>query len=624
MSIPFENIKLVIWDLDQTFWEGVLSEGPVQLIEKNIRTVRKLTDAGIINSICSKNDEKTVLAQLKKAGIRELFVFLSVNWEPKGQRIREMLSDMGLRAQNTLFLDDEALNREEAAFYNPGLFTGGMEELAQLADYAEHITAKDSEHSRLKQYQILEVKREARKDSGSNEEFLRKSNIRVEIGTDCMEHLDRIWELVKRTNQLNYTKLRSTREELQALIENPEYDCGYVSVTDKFGAYGIVGFYAKKERQLVHFLFSCRTLGMEVEQYVYAKLGYPEYQLSGEVAVKLRKEGCPDWINQEHFEAEYEGKQQLGYQGEKHKVLLKGPCDLNAIFSFIEPGEAIDCEFTYVSQETGVTIEQVNHTTHIVEAYTLSKEQKERVARELPFGDIDMYSDLIYRYPYDIVFISILQDVNMGLYRRKGTGELVAYAQGYYPLTDEKNRDAYIEGSIYTAQCKLTGEFLKEFSENYEFAGVLSPEQTVENIRKIREYLNPDTHLVIMLGTETEYAKNTNPAWAGKNLVYRELNERIRKLCKEQDHMDYIDVNHYIRGQESFYDHYNHFVVPVYYEMSKDIVRMIEQKTSHVVESKPGTYVWKRRMKELVRKGLETLGCKEFVRKGLKALGLKK
>lgn len=602
MSIQFDKIKLVIWDLDETFWKGILSEGQIGLVEQNIVAVKKLTDAGIVNAICSKNDLEKVRSELCKAGVMELFVFLSVDWNPKGQRIHTMLSDMGLRAENTLFLDDESINRQEAVFYNPGLMTGGVGELDSLAQYADQLSPNDKEHSRLNNYRILEAKRDEKKTAASNEEFLWKSNIRVEMETDCMNHLERIHELVMRTNQLNFTKIRCSVEELQAMIEKPEYRCGYVSVKDKYGDYGIVGFYAEDGQRLTHFLFSCRTIGMGVEQYVYAKLGYPKYMKSGETAGELSESGCPDWINQENCNVEEGKRQQLGYNGEKHKILFKGPCDLNSIFSFIEPSESIDCEFTYVSPQSGVVIEQVNHTMHMVEAYTLSTEQKQRIVDELPFGDADMYSDLMYRHPYDIVFISILQDVNLGMYRRKETGELVVFAQGYYPLTDQANWDDYIEKRIYTAQCKLTREFLEAFSEKYEFAGILTSEQTVENILKIREYLNPKTHLVIMLGTETEYRKNANPAWIGKNLVYKKINERVRSICQEREDMDYIDVNRYIKGQESFYDHYNHFVVSVYYEMSKDIVNMIRQKTSGTVENKSAAYTWKQRTKELIKK----------------------
>ncbi len=600
--MDLKKIKLIIWDLDGTFWDGILSaNGQTVPKEECIFLVKKLTDCGIINSVCSKNDEAQAIERLTELGVREYFVFLSVNWAPKGERIREMLEQMRLRAENVLFLDDEAINREEALYYNPGLMTGDAGAIEELTAYFGAAAACDPEHKRLAPYRILEEKQKDRARAASNEEFLRQSNIRVEICSDCSAKLERIHELIMRTNQLNYTKKRSTREELLSLLEDGQVSCGYVTVCDRFGEYGIVGFYAMRGGRLIHFLFSCRTIGMGVEQYVYAKLGYPALETAGEVAVPLESRGCPDWINQEHCDTVQGRREQTGLCSTPHRVLLKGPCDLDAIFSYIEPSEAIDCEFTYVSQKTGVVIEQVNHTTHMVEAFSLSGEEKKRVIGELAFADEGMYSDLMYRYPYDIVFISILQDVNLGVYRRKETGELTVYAQGYYPLTDPGNWDKCISGDIYTAQCSLTREFLEEFAQKYEFMGVLSPQQTLENVRRIREHLRPETHLVVLLGTETEYEGNQNPAWSGKNLVYRELNSLIRQMCDGRADMDYIDVNRYIKGQESFHGHYNHFVVQVYYEMSKDIVALIRAHSGEKACSRSRRYVLSRKIKEKIK-----------------------
>ena len=53
------------------------------------------------------------------------------------------------------------------------------------------------------------------------------------------------------------------------LINDCSYNCGYVKVSDDFGDYGIVGFYAIKDNRCEHFLFSCRTLGMGIEQYTF-------------------------------------------------------------------------------------------------------------------------------------------------------------------------------------------------------------------------------------------------------------------------------------------------------------------------------------------------------------------
>ena len=65
----FEKIKIVIWDLDETFWKGTFSEGTVEIPEQNRTLIRLLTDIGIVNSICSKNNERQVKDYLKSQGL---------------------------------------------------------------------------------------------------------------------------------------------------------------------------------------------------------------------------------------------------------------------------------------------------------------------------------------------------------------------------------------------------------------------------------------------------------------------------------------------------------------------------------------------------------------------------
>ena len=93
------KIKLVIWDLDETFWKGTIDDGDIpEIPEEHISLVKALTDHGIVNSICSKNDKDKVKAILTEKGIWDLFVFPSIDWSAKGNRIKGMLNEMGLRA----------------------------------------------------------------------------------------------------------------------------------------------------------------------------------------------------------------------------------------------------------------------------------------------------------------------------------------------------------------------------------------------------------------------------------------------------------------------------------------------------------------------------------------------
>jgi FkbH-like protein len=131
-SFP-EPVKVVIWDLDDTFWRGTLSEGAVEALEENLVLVRDTAARGIVHTIVSKNDFAPAEAKLIELGIRDLFVFPQISWQPKGPIIKDLLEKMQLRAPNALFLDDNPINRAEAQFYNPELQVADPADLAQLA-----------------------------------------------------------------------------------------------------------------------------------------------------------------------------------------------------------------------------------------------------------------------------------------------------------------------------------------------------------------------------------------------------------------------------------------------------------------------------------------------------------
>ena len=84
-----ENIRLVVWDLDDTFWRGTLMEGGAQFVIGHKAIVKALAAREILSSICSKNDVEHVLATLEPTGLLDYFVFPQVDWQPKGPRTRQ-------------------------------------------------------------------------------------------------------------------------------------------------------------------------------------------------------------------------------------------------------------------------------------------------------------------------------------------------------------------------------------------------------------------------------------------------------------------------------------------------------------------------------------------------------
>jgi FkbH-like protein len=335
-------IKVVIWDLDETFWNGTLSEGGITAYADHIAMVRTLVDRGIMCAICSKNDFDTARAKLEELGIWDAFVFSHIDWTPKGQAVQSILARMGLRDENALFLDDNALNLEEVKFFSPriacvdatGSTDGSAADLTGLLDLPQLQGKPDPDHSRLEQYRVLEAKESDLKAGDlSNEEFLRQSDIKVRLVTDFDDHMDRVLELINRTNQLNFTKERvTTEEQKQSLIETlriPGIHAGLVEVRDRYGDYGMVGFFCIRMRfdgtTVHHFAFSCRTLNMGVEQWVWDHLGRPAFDVLGPVANALDTPQTVDWITHvDDFGAS-------GDAATDRHLCLVGGCDLQQV-----------------------------------------------------------------------------------------------------------------------------------------------------------------------------------------------------------------------------------------------------------------------------------------------------
>src|SRR6185437_437344 len=166
------KVKLVIWDLDDTFWHGTLTEEGIAAIPRNRDIVIALSQRGIVNSICSKNDAEMAKARLVEQDIWDYFVFPSISFNPKGKAVAEMIEGAGLRVENVLFLDDNRMNLEEVKFFNPGIMTAHPEEVLENLLEHPHCAGKpDPELVRLKQYRFLQHKIAERNASTlSNEE----------------------------------------------------------------------------------------------------------------------------------------------------------------------------------------------------------------------------------------------------------------------------------------------------------------------------------------------------------------------------------------------------------------------------------------------------------------------
>lgn len=585
-KVDLTKIKLVIWDLDDTFWQGTLAEkNNIVLNIQNIKLIDKLVNKGIMNSICSKNDFKNVETFFINQNLKdtwEQFVFSSISWEPKGQRIKNLICDMQLRDENVLFIDDNSSNLNEASFYCPNIKTMLPEDIHLISEQINDITKDDTSHSRLKQYKILEVKHREKESSSSNEEFLYKSNIIVEINTDCIFQLSRITELINRTNQLNFTKVRVTEEEVSEILNNPDYQNGYVSVRDNFGDYGIVGFYSlnTKTNTLLHFLFSCRTLGMGIEQYVYSKLNYPELIVVGEVVGKLEKDKTIDWINNTNNSDVNKENKNMGFS-----VLFKGPCDLQSALPYLQIDKKnVTLEFSSLDNDKLSTMNSIC-TQNIVNTLKCTNDEIQDILKDAPFLSKITFKQTIFNKKYDFIIFSLIPDCGSVLYRNRKTGKIIAVTGIHKPFTTENLPFTIRESwDFYCTEKPIgynwTKKELERLSDLWEFVGDITAEHIINNLKCIMENVSKDSYWIFTLGSEVkpneDILKNnpvTNFSWN----KYMELNPALRKFIEIQPNATYINLGDMVMNSNNYTNSSQHFTREIYFKIAKEFVNKMNE-----------------------------------------------
>ena len=234
-----ENIRLVIWDLDDTFWKGTLSEGACTYVDEHHDIVVELARRGIISSICSRNDFATVKQIFGGEGLWNYFGSPNIDWSATGADVEQLVEEVRLRPSSVLFIDDNPFNRAEAAEAVPGIEVADETVIRHLLDDPRLQGEDDRELKRLNQYKELERRRDDQRAAGANNlDFLRKCEIRVYIETDVEAHIHRALELINHTSQLNFTKKRlpddpdEARAELRAYFRQWWIQTGLIYVVD--------------------------------------------------------------------------------------------------------------------------------------------------------------------------------------------------------------------------------------------------------------------------------------------------------------------------------------------------------------------------------------------------------
>ena len=264
--------KCVVFDLDNTLWEGVLLEGDVALRPGIEQTIRDLDQRGILISVASKNAADDAMKKLRAFGIEEFIVHPAIGWNSKSQSIADIARALNIGIDSIIFVDDNPFERDEVRQAFPAVETLSESELPYLLLHPRlRGDATAESRTRRHMYRQAAARTAVAESFGENYiEFLRSCETEVEIRPNSAEDADRIYELAQRTNQLNFSGRKYGWDELQPLLANPSLDRFVIKCADKYGSYGVVGFcLARRVHDVLRIddlMLSCRVQGKFIEK----------------------------------------------------------------------------------------------------------------------------------------------------------------------------------------------------------------------------------------------------------------------------------------------------------------------------------------------------------------------
>tara|TARA_B100002019_G_C21272231_1_gene603028 strand:- start:3220 stop:5313 length:2094 start_codon:yes stop_codon:yes gene_type:complete len=287
-SNEIERIKCIVVDCDNTLWNGVLREdGEDQLKIRRTEFMRlwSLSQRGIPICLCSKNDpedEEIILSIIKKYFLlAESIVTSRINWKPKSQNIESIAEELNIGLNTVAFFDDSEFERSEVSTSLPDVKVFTDKEILTAPELPMfhplgNITSESSK--RVEMYKANKERSAAENDFGNDnfESFLMSCAMRLEARTSNRDELDRIYELIQRTNQMNATLKRLSLNEIADYFNSDEKSSHIVKLGDKFGDYGLIGTaLCSRKGKILHIdelALSCRAMGRRVEDAILEEL----------------------------------------------------------------------------------------------------------------------------------------------------------------------------------------------------------------------------------------------------------------------------------------------------------------------------------------------------------------
>ena len=291
-SILGESKKCLVLDFDNTLWGGVIGEVGVNGIELGPDssrgkafiefqlTIKDLVSRGVLIAGCTKNEMKNALSGLNHPNSilkPEDFAVIEASWDPKPVAIRRIIETLNIGSRSLVFVDDSKIEVHAVKTEFPEIesvvldskFPEKYSSMVLRPRYFESFKLTKEDISRKGTQATPRVKKLETASTYDHMQMLKDLNAVATIGSPTSDQLERVLQLVNKTNQFNLNGIRRTPAEIKRFAEDADSLVLVGEFKDELTNYGLTtvigGRFEGGSFKVEIWVMSCRTFDRYLE-----------------------------------------------------------------------------------------------------------------------------------------------------------------------------------------------------------------------------------------------------------------------------------------------------------------------------------------------------------------------
>ena len=245
----------------------------------------------MILAVCSKNNPADARGPFEQNPSMILslddFAHFEASWEPKALGLKRIAKTLQLGLDSFVFMDDNPAEREhirqslpEVGVVDVPEDSAGYIRALEAGLWFEAVAVTKEDRQRGDQYRQERQRREAERSFESMDDYLTSLAMVAEVRPIDETDLERVVQLIGKTNQFNLTTRRHSSEKVRQLLDHPDTIGQTLRMTDRFGDYGLVSVILavadspapRSTLRIDTWLMSCRVIGRTAEEFFFNML----------------------------------------------------------------------------------------------------------------------------------------------------------------------------------------------------------------------------------------------------------------------------------------------------------------------------------------------------------------